>query len=444
MSRGKGSASCQTSRTVGGSGTVRFQSGRLMIDAQVRVGEAPSLRHHWQAAPGRVRPQVTGFRYALADERGQRDRGGGSRVEVDRLQNPGDGRKIFLHARGIVQSVSRGPDAEATFTEEYSDRVEAPAGQEAAGGPPGGIERQGGILVIRLVPGDPGPLLLHDGVPGFAQPLGLRPPESRQERKRRAGELIGEHDGHHRQSRGVLTPPRSCGGDHRQWILGGARLRLVRDRGTAGHDLPIPREADREPALGVGDRPHPGLGPDGEHRRQDGHAADQDDQPTVSHRGESIASARPDNSPPNTNYHFGRGRFSRSDARDPTVQTINGSENPPNYVRETSRRNRNETERPASLPRGIDRKTIASGVMRCPIRRRPSGSGSGRSSQTSTSRRDGSGISPSTNRWPSRRPGILEPAPTGRTPARFEKRWRTSSHGSRNCAAWSPRRSLQP
>src|SRR5205807_4310048 len=51
MSRGHGSASCQTSRTVAGSGTVRFQSERLMTDAQVRLGAAPSLRHHRQAAP---------------------------------------------------------------------------------------------------------------------------------------------------------------------------------------------------------------------------------------------------------------------------------------------------------------------------------------------------------------------------------------------------------
>src|SRR5205807_2782917 len=119
-------------------------------------------------------------------------------------------------------------------------------------------------------------------------------------------------------------------------ILGGARLPCVRDRGSARDDFPIPREADREPAFGVGDRPHPGLGPDREHRRQHDRAADQNDQPSVSHRGESISSPRPDNSPPNANYHFGRGRFNRSDQRGPTVQTINGSGNPLNYVRETS------------------------------------------------------------------------------------------------------------
>src|SRR5205807_3534696 len=85
---------------------------------------------------------------------------------------------------------------------------------------------------------------------------------------------------------------------------------------------------------------------------------DQDDQPSVSHRGESIASARPDNSAPNANYHFGRGRISRSDERGPTVQTINGSGNSPRKSRGTSRRRRSETDRPASLPRGIDRETI--------------------------------------------------------------------------------------
>src|SRR5205823_5202886 len=132
MSRGNGSASCQASRTVGGSGTVRFQSGRLMTDAQVRLGEAPSLRTaagRSGAGGGRGLPMhYSSLRSALADERGQRDRRRGSRVEVDRLQNPGDGRKISLHARGIVQRVARGPEAQPPLAEEHIDRVEALAG----------------------------------------------------------------------------------------------------------------------------------------------------------------------------------------------------------------------------------------------------------------------------------------------------------------------------